>query len=55
MAKLPPSFYCYSHFIIMGNSCAYLKYFLFSIFSLTKYENTGSDIAIKNTHLSLVS
>ena len=23
MAKLPPSFYCYSHFIIMGNSCAY--------------------------------
>ena len=28
MAKLPPSFYCYSHFIIMGNSCAYLKYFL---------------------------
>ena len=23
MAKLPPSFYCYSHFIIMGNSCTY--------------------------------
>ena len=23
MVKLPPSFYCYSHFIIVGNSCAY--------------------------------
>ena len=42
MAKLVPSFYCYSHLIIMGNSCAYLKYFLFSIFSLTEDENTGS-------------